>query len=586
MRLLGRHDKPLAVGLVVGTLIVFERPLRFLLDVARDIEAKYQVDLVPALTVLCGVYVFHQYRIWQDAKAEAAAAAADARQAQERSRELERLVSFGRALAKALDMSALQQVLWQRLPQFVQERAVWVLMYGSGTWEPLVQEIGPHPRETADKLADLATRALATASEDEAHAEGDILDGHLCFPMLVGERPVGVLGIMQGREALTAVERRGLGAAAALLAIAVRNVRWFQENRNNSLRDSLTGCFNRACGMEALDAQLRLARRASRPLSIIMFDIDEFKGINDRFGHLAGDALLAGLGLQLGNVLRASDIKCRYGGDEFLVILPETPLTGAEQVAEALRRQISRLRHPVDSALSISASVGVASVAEGEFDAKALLARADEALYQAKKAGRNRVAVAAQTSQVIAPRPSAPTPDSSALDDAMLDHGVVPMIPLHSRAEFSGPTARRDQDQSGTICRVLIVDDDDQLLALLERWVREAGLEAVGCRTFEDAKRSLAAHTPNVLLTDIRLDGFNGLHLVVWAADRFPAVWCVVLTAYDDPVLRKEAAELKAHYLLKPVARDELLAAIHGMDEVKSAAWCASHPEPECPQAS
>ena len=213
--------------------------------------------------------------------------------------------------------------------------------------------------------------------------------------MLVAERPVGVLGIRQGREALTAVERRGLGAAAALLAIAVRNVRWFQENHNNSLRDSLTGCFNRACGMEALDAQLRLAKRASRPLSIIMFDIDEFKAVNDRFGHLAGDALLAGLGLQLGNVLRVSDIKCRYGGDEFLVILPETPLTGAEQVAEALRRQISRLRHPVDSTLSISASVGVASVAAGEFDAKTLLARADEALYQAKRAGRNRVAVAA-----------------------------------------------------------------------------------------------------------------------------------------------------------------------------------------------
>ena len=147
--------------------------------------------------------------------------------------------------------------------------------------------------------------------------------------------------------------------------------------------------------MEAIDAQLRLTNRASRPLSIIMFDIDEFKGVNDCFGHLAGDALLAGVGRQLGNVLRASDIKCRYGGDEFLVILPETPLTGAEQVAEDLRRQISRLRHPVESTLSISASVGVASVAEGEFDAKALLERADEALYQAKKAGRNRVAVAA-----------------------------------------------------------------------------------------------------------------------------------------------------------------------------------------------
>jgi len=431
MRLLGRHDKPLAVGLVIGILIVFERPLRFLLEVARDIEARYQVDLVPALTVLCGVYVFHQYRKWQDAKAEAAAAAAEARQAQERSRELERLVNFGRALAKALDVPALQQVLWQRLPQFGQERDMWVLMCGTGKWEPLVQEIGPHPRETADKLVDLATRALAIACEDEAHAEGDFLDGHLCFPMLVGDRPVGVLGVRQGREALTPAERRALGAAAALLAIAVRNVQWFQENRNNSLRDSLTGCFNRAYGMETLDAQLRLAKRASWPLSIIMFDIDEFKGVNDHFGHLAGDALLAGVGRQLGNVLRASDIKCRYGGDEFLVILPETPLTGAEQVAEALRREIARLRHPVDHNLSISASLGVASAAEGEFDVKALIARADDALYRAKRAGRDCVEVAA-ASLPGAARHDVLTSDVSTPAEPLRDHGPQPMIPRRS----------------------------------------------------------------------------------------------------------------------------------------------------------
>lgn len=428
MRLLGRHDKPLAVGLVIGILIVFERPLRFLLEVARDIESRYQVDLVPALTVLCGVYVFHQYRKWQDAKAEGAASAAEARRAHDRSRELERLVNFGRALAKALDVPVLQQVLWQRLPPFVQERDMWVLMCGTGTWEPLVQEIGPHPREAADQLVDLATRALAISSQDEARAEGDFLDGHVCFPMLVGDRPVGVLGVRQGREALTLAERRALGAAAALLAIAVRNVQWFQENRNNSLRDSLTGCFNRAYGMEALDAQLRLAKRASWPLSIIMFDIDEFKGVNDRFGHLAGDALLAGVGRQLENVLRASDIKCRYGGDEFLVILPETPLTGAEQVAEALRREIARLRHPVDHSLSISASLGVASAAEGEFDVKALVARADDALYRAKRAGRDCVEVAA-ASLPAAVRHTILTSDVSTPSDRLRDHGPQPLTP-------------------------------------------------------------------------------------------------------------------------------------------------------------
>ena len=114
--------------------------------------------------------------------------------------------------------------------------------------------------------------------------------------------------------------------------------------RENSLRDGLTGCFNRTHAIEVIDTELRRARRSQAPVSLIMFDIDHFKEINDRYGHLCGDAVLAAVGARMRDVLRGSDLKCRYGGEEFLVLLPETPLEGAKRVAETLRRELADMQ--------------------------------------------------------------------------------------------------------------------------------------------------------------------------------------------------------------------------------------------------
>jgi diguanylate cyclase (GGDEF)-like protein len=125
-----------------------------------------------------------------------------------------------------------------------------------------------------------------------------------------------------------------------------------------------------------------------------MFDIDSFKTLNDRYGHQAGDAVLVAASRQVGDLLRASDMKCRYGGDEFFVMLPDTPLSGAQQVAENIRRTIAGLSVAVGTHMvSITSSIGVASGQAGEMDAEALIARADAALYAAKREGRNRVAL-------------------------------------------------------------------------------------------------------------------------------------------------------------------------------------------------
>jgi diguanylate cyclase (GGDEF)-like protein len=204
----------------------------------------------------------------------------------------------------------------------------------------------------------------------------------------------GMLVMRAGGSPLTHHQRRALEAALAFLGIAIRNVQLLVDTHENSMRDSLTRWFNRGHGSETLRAELQRARRSGSPVSLLMFDIDYFKAINDRYGHQAGDAVLMSLARQVGDLLRASDVKCRYGGDEFMVILPETPSAGAQQVAEYIRRAVANLHVAAGSdLLSVTASVGVTTSRPNELDPEAVIARADTALYEAKHRGRNCVAV-------------------------------------------------------------------------------------------------------------------------------------------------------------------------------------------------
>jgi diguanylate cyclase (GGDEF)-like protein len=129
-----------------------------------------------------------------------------------------------------------------------------------------------------------------------------------------------------------------------------------------------------------------------------MLDIDHFKGVNDRYGHLGGDAVLAAVGAKMLKVLRGSDLKCRYGGEEFLVLLPETRLEGAKRVADTLCRDLADMAVVWKSeTISITASLGVAVAHPAEVDGPALIGRADAALYRAKDQGRNCVRLSAET---------------------------------------------------------------------------------------------------------------------------------------------------------------------------------------------
>jgi diguanylate cyclase (GGDEF)-like protein len=183
-----------------------------------------------------------------------------------------------------------------------------------------------------------------------------------------------------------------MSVAAALLAGSLKNAELFEVVHENSVRDALTGCFNRRHALTVMDGELRRSRRSKLPLALIMFDLDHFKQINDRFGHLCGDAVLAAVGQQMHVVLRGSDLKCRYGGEEFMILLPDTVASGACRVAELLRSKLEATPvgwNGID--VPVTASFGLTAITPGELDLTAIIGRADAALYRAKENGRNCV---------------------------------------------------------------------------------------------------------------------------------------------------------------------------------------------------
>ncbi len=234
------------------------------------------------------------------------------------------------------------------------------------------------------------------------HVTGPEDGQYLCVPLTVNGIAIGILHLnrialqthgAQDAEQYTEHKTQIVNMLAEHIALAIANLKLKESLRQQSIRDALTGLFNRRYMEETLERELSRAEREEKPVSVIMFDIDHFKQFNDLSGHDAGDALLRELGIFLNKSVRGGDIVCRYGGEEFLAVLPSADVENARERAEELRLGVKNMLvyHLGKPLAKCTISLGVATFPTNARDSETLLKAADTALYRAKNEGRDRV---------------------------------------------------------------------------------------------------------------------------------------------------------------------------------------------------
>jgi diguanylate cyclase (GGDEF)-like protein len=233
----------------------------------------------------------------------------------------------------------------------------------------------------------------AGQAEVAADGETEAIRAGVGVPLPGEVAPLGLLTVFTRAEGRTFAEEQvaELEELALRAGPAIENARRFREARQLADLDALTGLHNRRYFHETLAREVARAHRYDRNLALIIFDLDDFKAINDRIGHLSGDGVLAEAAERIREVVRSADIACRVGGDEFAVILPESRLADADQLYARLQKTLSQ--RPVGQAGPLTMSAGVAEL-QPDDDGIAFFQRADHALYGAKEAGKATVVAA------------------------------------------------------------------------------------------------------------------------------------------------------------------------------------------------
>jgi diguanylate cyclase (GGDEF)-like protein len=219
---------------------------------------------------------------------------------------------------------------------------------------------------------------------------------YLCVPMTAQGETLGLLYV-ESRDAKLIEYRSSLAANfAERIALALANLRLRESLRTQATRDPLTSLFNRRHMEETLERELRRAIRHHSSVGVIMIDVDHFRTVNNSFGHGAGDAMLQAMGRFFQNQIRLEDTPCRYGGDEFILILPDSSLEDTCKRAEQLRQGIQQISvdHAGRKFAAVTISLGVAACPDHGTTVEEILLAADKAMFHAKQAGRDRSMVA------------------------------------------------------------------------------------------------------------------------------------------------------------------------------------------------
>ncbi|MDQ4071521.1 MAG: GGDEF domain-containing protein, partial [Actinomycetota bacterium] len=262
-------------------------------------------------------------------------------------------------------------------------------------------------------------RATRTATVAGLHAIAAPLRARMSLGS--GSEYLGVVSIARREREFSESERELFAYLAAQAAVSIENAFVHQRARRQAVTDELTGLANARRFHDALGREIERTRprqqgerrahaRFDGEVSLVMVDIDDFKRVNDEYGHQQGDVVLVEVARALSEQCRDIDHVARYGGEEFALVLPQTHLEGATELAERVRRAIARMPIPLlaaDGELRVTASLGVAAVPESAEDAKELIDAADKALYRAKGAGKNRVGHAERggATPTVAPNP-------------------------------------------------------------------------------------------------------------------------------------------------------------------------------------
>ena len=248
----------------------------------------------------------------------------------------------------------------------------------------------PDPIALVTNVLESFPRSIIERVLEPAGMTKDTPVGHL--PLVVEERVLGLLWLWG--ENLKESDLAAMSIFANQVAVAIENARLFAEVQNLAITDPLTGLFNRRGLFELGRIEFARTRRFGRPFASMMLDIDRFKRVNDMYGHPIGDQVLQALAKHCQSSVREIDLIGRYGGEEFIFLLPETNLEVTKEIAERLRRTIANMLIPTDKGeLSVTVSLGVAMYDENTLDLDTMIARADQAMYVAKHKGRNRIAV-------------------------------------------------------------------------------------------------------------------------------------------------------------------------------------------------
>jgi two-component system cell cycle response regulator len=265
-----------------------------------------------------------------------------------------------------------------------------VAAFGLSPEEAEQQRVPAAPDEDARSVA---VSYSYDYDEGEVKANHGRVHGGAAVPLPGEVEPVGVLAIFKRKPGPPFDEATisELEALAGRAGPAIENARRFREARELADVDALTGLHNRRYFHETLAREVARATRYRRTLALVLLDLDDFKSVNDRIGHLAGDEVLAEIGQRMRSVVRSADIACRIGGEEFAVLLPESSLEDAEQLYERLAGAVAN--GPIGDAGELSLSGGITQLRPDD-NRTSFFQRADDALYRAKANGKGRAHVA------------------------------------------------------------------------------------------------------------------------------------------------------------------------------------------------